>query len=173
MILAVQDASRLAGVIMNDVGPEISPEGLARIRSYTGRLPPVRSWDDATAQAKEIYGVALPGLTEEAWLKMARRAYREDAGGVPRLDIDPGIGKAIREAGTQSGDAWPAFDALRETPLLVLRGAMSDILSADTIAGMLQRKPDLIAVTVKNRGHVPLLDEPECLSAIDTFIGGL
>lgn len=173
MVMATQDARRLRGVIMNDVGPEIAPEGLARIQAYTGRLPAVGNWDEALGQTKEIYGLALPGLTDGEWRKMAWRAYREDANGVPRLDIDPAIGRAVRESGPQTGDAWQAFDALRDTPLLVFRGAMSDILAEKTVERMRERKPDLIAVTVPNRGHVPLLNEPECISAIDNFIGGL
>jgi len=171
MVMAVQDAKRLRGVVMNDVGPEIAPEGLARIQAYTGRLPPVASWDEAIAQTKEVYGVTLPGLTEDEWRRMARRVYREDADGVPRLDIDPAIGRAVRESGPQTGDAWQAFDALHDTPLLVIRGAMSDILAEETVVRMQERKPDLIAVTVPDRGHVPLLNEPESISAIDKFIG--
>jgi len=173
MVMAVQDASRLRAVVLNDVGPEIAPEGLARIRAYTGRLPPVASWDEAIAQTKEVYGLTLPGLTEDGWRRMARRAYREDADGVPRLDVDPAIGRAVREGGPQAGDAWQAFDALRDTPLLVLRGAMSDILAEETVVRMQERKPDLIAVTVPDRGHVPLLNEEESISAIDNFIGNL
>jgi pimeloyl-ACP methyl ester carboxylesterase len=173
MVMAVQDAGRLRGVVMNDVGPEIAPQGLARIRAYAGRLPPVASWDEAIVQAKEVNSLTLPGLTEDEWRKMARRVYREDAGGVPRLDIDPAIGRAVRESDPQTSDAWQAFDALRDTPLLVIRGAMSDILAEETVVRMRERKPDLIAVTVPNRGHVPLLDEPECVSAIDNFIGSL
>jgi pimeloyl-ACP methyl ester carboxylesterase len=79
----------------------------------------------------------------------------------------------VRESGPQTGDAWQAFEALRDTPLLVIRGALSDILAEETVDRMRERKPDLIAVTVPNRGHVPLLDEPECISAIDNFMEGL
>jgi pimeloyl-ACP methyl ester carboxylesterase len=173
MVMAVRDAGRLRGVVMNDVGPEIAPEGLARIQAYAGRLPPVTSWDEAIAQAKEVNGLTLPGLTEDEWRRMAWRVYREDADGVPRLDIDPAIGRAVRASDPRTGDAWQAFDALRDTPLLVIRGAMSDILAEETVVRMQERKPDLIAVTVPNRGHVPLLDEPECVSAIDDFIGSM
>ena len=173
MGMAMQQPTRIRGVIMNDVGPEIAPEGLQRIQKYTGLLPPVGSWEEAIAQTREIYGSWLSGLTDDDWRKMAWRAYREDEAGVPRLDIDPGIGRAIREAGAPGGDLWPAFDALRDIPTLVLRGELSDILSADTLLRMQQRKPDLVSVTVSNRGHVPLLNEPECLTAIDRFIGGL
>lgn len=177
MVMAVQDSTRLAGVVLNDIGPEIAPEGLARISAYTGRLPPVRSWDEAVAQTREVYGEWWPGLTDEDWQTMARRAYREGPDGIPRQDIDPAIGAAVRAAGPQSGDQrgdpWQAFDALRDTPTLVLRGELSDVLSVDTLEKMRQRKPDLVTVTVANRGHVPLLNEPECIASIDPFIGSI
>lgn len=173
MVMAAQAPARLAGVVLNDIGPEIAPAGLARISAYTGRLPPVANWDEAVAQAQAVYGEWWPGLSDEQWLRMARRGYREDEHGVPRLDIDPAIGTAVRAAGPQSGDPWQAFDALREVPTLVLRGERSDILSGDTVAKMRRRKPDLVTVTVRNRGHVPLLDEPEALAAIERFVGDL
>lgn len=173
MVMAMQKPTRIRGVIMNDVGPEVAPEGLERIRKYTGLLPPVGSWEEAVAQTRQIYGTWLPGLTDDEWQKMAWRAYREDKDGVPKLDIDPHIGRAIREAGAPGGELWGAFDALRGIPTLVLRGEFSDILSAETLERMRQRNSELVAVTVSNRGHVPLLNEPECITAIDRFIGGL
>ena len=170
MGMAAREPARLAGVVLNDIGPEIAPAGLARISAYTGRLPPVRSWEEAVAQTREIYGQWWPGLTDRQWLTMARRAYREGEDGIPRLDIDPAIGTALREAGPQRGNPWAAFDALRDMPTLVLRGACSDVLSEETLAKMRQRKPDLVTVTVADRGHVPLLNEPESLDAIDQFV---
>jgi pimeloyl-ACP methyl ester carboxylesterase len=173
MGMAMQDAERLAGVVLNDVGPEIAPEGLARIQAYTGRLTPVSNWDQAIAQSREIYGPWLPGLSDAEWNKMAWRAYRDGNDGVPVQDIDVNIGRAVREIGPQVGDPWQMFDALANIPTLVLRGALSDILSADTLARMHQRKADLLSVEIPDRGHVPLLNEPAALSAIDAFIEGL
>lgn len=170
MALAATDRSRLAAVIMNDVGPEIAPEGLARIQAYTGKLPPVSSWAEAAAQSKTIYGTWLPGLSDADWERMARRSFRAGPDGAPELDMDPNIGRAVREVGPQVGDPWALFDAFGDLPVLVLRGEMSDILSADILARMHERKPDLASVTVPDRGHVPLLDEPVSLAAIDAFV---
>jgi pimeloyl-ACP methyl ester carboxylesterase len=125
------------------------------------------------AQAREIYGQAWPGLGNDEWAKMARRAYRENADGVPVQDIDKNIGRAIREVGAQTGDPWQLFDALRDTPTLLLHGAISDILTQGIIDKMLVRKPDLQVVHVPNRGHVPILNENASVSAIDRFIGEL
>ena len=170
MVMATTQGDRVAGVVMNDIGPEINPAGIERVKEYTGRIPPVSSWDEAAAQSKEIYGEWLPGLSDEDWNKMAWRAYRENEKGVPRLDMDPNIGEAVRKVGAQKGDPWALFDSLREKPVTVLWGVMSDILTQDIIDKMTARKPDLNVVTVPNRGHVPLLNEPECLAAVDAFL---
>ncbi len=170
MVMAATDGARVAGVIINDIGPEINPEGIARVQEYTGRVPPVSSWDEAIEQTRTIYGDWLPGLSDDNWKKMAWRAYREDENGVPRLDIDNNIGEAVRKVGPQKGDPWELFDALSDKPVTLLWGVMSDILTQDIIDKMLTRKPDLNVIAVPNRGHVPLLDEPECLAAIDAFM---
>ena len=170
MVMAATNGDRIAGVIMNDIGPEINPAGIARVQEYTGRVPPVASWDEAVEQAKTIYGDWLPGLSDENWKKMAWRAYREDENGVPRLDIDNNIGEAVRQVGPQKGDPWELFAALGSKPVTLLWGVMSDILTKDIVDKMVARKPDLHVVPVANRGHVPLLDEPECLAAIDAFM---
>ena len=170
MAMAAQHPERIAGVVINDIGPEINPAGLARVQEYTGRLPPVMSWEEAAQQTKEIYGHWLPDLSHAAFDQLARRGYRENDVGVPQLDIDANIGRAVREVGPQKGDPWALFDALRDVPTTLLWGVLSDILTDDIVAKMTARKPDLEVVPVPNRGHVPLLDEPACLAAIDEFL---
>jgi len=170
MVMATQQADRVAGVVMNDVGPEINPAGLARVEEYTGRLPPVTNWTEAAAQTREIYGEWLPELSDDDFMCMARRAYREVESDVPRLDIDANIGRAIREVGAQKGDPWELYAALRDTPVTLLWGVLSDILTEDIIDKMKAAKPDLEVVPVPDRGHVPSLDEAESLSAIDALL---
>ncbi len=170
MAMSAQRPERIAGVVINDIGPEINPAGLARVQEYTGRIPPVKTWEEAARQAKEIYGQWLPGLSDDDWRKMAWRGYRENAEGIPTLDIDSNIGEAVRNVGPQKGDPWELFDTLKNTPVLLLWGLMSDILTEDIVDKMKARKEDLEVVSVPDRGHVPLLDEPECLAAIDSFL---
>lgn len=169
-ILAAEHAGRVAGVILNDIGPEIGAAGLARIKDYIGRAEPVSSWNEAVSQARETYGMAWPGLSDDDWLRLVRRSYRENDAGVPELDMDPMIGEAARSVGTGLDDPWALFDALRDKPALVLHGEQSDILTDDIVARMQAALPSLVHVRVANRGHVPLLDEPECVAAIDTFL---
>ena len=173
MVTALQAPDKLSGVVLNDIGPIVAQAGLDRIKQYTGKLPPVTSWDEAIAQARMVYEDAQPGLSDETWADLARRNYREDENGVPRLDMDPNIGEAVREQGGTIDDPWAIFTGMTPIPTLALRGETSDILDEETFAEMATRKPDLIRVTVPNRGHTPLLDEPACLAAIDGFIEGL
>jgi pimeloyl-ACP methyl ester carboxylesterase len=162
-----------AGVILNDVGPEVAPEGLQRIAQYVGRAAPVGNWAEAAAQSRATYGLALPDLTDEDWLAMAHRAYVE-VDGVPRLDMDPRIGDAVRAAPAGAApDLWPLYAALKPVPTLAIRGELSDVLSVATFDRMNREKPDLRRLTVPRRGHPPLLDEPECVAAIDEFLAEL
>ena len=104
---------------------------------------------------------------------MARRAYREIESDIPRLDMDDMIGEAIRTVGPQSSDPWSYFDALADIPTTVLWGLMSDILTRDIVEKMHARKSDLTVVEIPNRGHVPLLDEPESLAGIHDLLAKL
>jgi pimeloyl-ACP methyl ester carboxylesterase len=163
----------ITGVVLNDIGPEADPVGIARIRTYAGKLPPVAGWDEAVAQARLVFGAAWPGLSDETWARLVRRNYREGATGTPMLECDPQVGEALRSAPATTGDLWSVWTQLGDLPVLALRGARSDLLSASTLARMQREKANLATRTVAERGHFPLLDEPECLAAIDTFLARL
>ena len=173
MVLGTLQPQLVAGIVLNDVGPEIDPQGLERIRGYAGKSPPVRSWDEAIAQVRGIYGTAWPGLSDERWAKLARRSYRANAQGVPEADADPVIGEVLRAPGAPALNLWPMWAALARIPILAIRGARSDVLSTATLARMQREKPDLEVLEVADRGHIPLLDEPECLVAIDDFLAAV
>ena len=173
MMLAATKQDTVAGIVLNDIGPEVDPAGLARIRGYAGQLPAVHTWDEAVAQLQTVHSQAWPGVDQSTWLRLARRSYRENASGHPVLDYDPGIGNALRSAPAQPADLWPLWAALGPVPALAIRGERSDILSPATFERMQREKPDLVRQTVARRGHVPLLDEPDCLPAIDAFLARL
>jgi pimeloyl-ACP methyl ester carboxylesterase len=170
MMLSFSHPARIAGIILNDVGPEIDPVGIERIKQYAGKLPPARTWSEAVAQTRSVYGDAWPGLSQERWEALARRGYRENAAGMVEADADPNIGEALRAAPAAALDLWPLWNALGNVPTLAIRGDRSDILSTATFARMKRENPKLQQLEVANRGHVPLLDEPECLAAIDAFL---
>jgi pimeloyl-ACP methyl ester carboxylesterase len=170
MMLSFSHPARVAGIVLNDVGPEIDPVGIERIKQYAGKLPPARSWSEAAVQTKTVYGDAWPDLAPDRWHALARRGYRENAAGMVEADADPNIGEALRAAPAASLDLWPLWIALRNVPTLAIRGAHSDILSSATFARMKKENPALQQLEVANRGHVPLLEEPECIAALDAFL---
>ena len=174
MIMASQQPRRVRAVILNDAGPEADPAGYTRILASFDQQTGVKDWQEATRQCKQTYEAALPDMPVEFWSEYVRKNHREGEGGQPELDIDPNIGEAIRKgdlsriAGIQV-DPWAAFRAIT-MPCLVLRGELSDILSAEIVERMAVVKPDLKMAVIPNRGHAPLLYEPESLAAIDTFL---
>ena len=170
MVLAATQPRLVARIVLNDVGPELDPPGLERIRGYAGKSAPVRSWEEAVAQVRSIYGPVWPGLSDERWQRIARLSYRENAQGVPEADADPLIAERLRDPKAAAPNLWPLWGVLAKVPILAIRGAQSDLLNAATLARMQCEKPDLEVLEVANRGHPPLLDEPECLAAIDQFL---
>jgi pimeloyl-ACP methyl ester carboxylesterase len=170
MMMGALRPERIAGLILNDVGPDIDPVGLERISGYVGVVTPMSSWDEARETVRRNNEVALPGLSESEWDRMARRMYREVEHARLVPDYDPTIAQAMREGGAAPANMWTLFDALTGIPILVLRGEHSDILHPDTLAEMKRRHPDLESVVVPDRGHVPFLDEPAALTAIERFL---
>ena len=170
MVMSFQDNNRIAGVILNDIGPEINPEGLQRIKNYAGLLPPVKTWEEAGKQTKDIYGPALKGLEDDQWITLAKRAYKEINHNKIILDVDSNINTAIQKLGPQKGDPWHYFKSLEHTETLVLRGELSDILSEEILKKMHNRNPNLKSAIIPDRGHVPLLNEKTCLSEIGEFL---
>ncbi len=170
MLMAALRPGWLAGVVLNDIGPQIDPAGAARIAGYVGRLPLVRTWQEAVEQARLVHGAALTDFTDEDWMRFARCTYRDDGTGHPVIDMDPRIGDAVREATGPTPDLWPAFRALAPVPTLAIRGALSDILSAETPARMREVKPDLETLVLEGRGHAPTLDEPASRAAIRALL---
>jgi len=170
MTMSAMQPRRVAGVVLNDIGPEIDPAGLRRIAGYVGRLPAVSNWSEATAQTKSVYAHALPGLSDEQWLHYARCGYHENDSGIPVTDFDPRIAEVFNRSAKSGSDLWSVFQRLMTVPMLVIRGGMSDILSLETVKRMIRDKANLTHLTIPERGHAPLLDEPECLRAIDEFL---
>lgn len=173
MILAATMPQKILGVVLNDIGPEIDPAGLARIASYVGKTKPIANWDEAVAAVRMIDGKIFPDyLTNEIWLKMARRRFIEQADGSLRPDYDLNISKPFSDS-TEAVNLWPFLDALKGIPALGIRGETSDLLSPEIFAQMKKTLPHMLQVTVPNHGHAPHLDEPEALGAIDTFLQAL
>ncbi|WP_439133498.1 alpha/beta fold hydrolase [Pseudomaricurvus sp.] len=172
MLMANQCPERIAGMVINDVGPEVDPRGIGRIMGYLGKKGPVNNWVDAVEQTREMNAVCYPSYTEEQWLAMTRRLFRENAQGVPVLDYDPMISAPLTEdqKAASPSDPWALFKNLTGLPLLVLRGELSDLLSEACFLRMQSEQPELTAVEVPGVGHAPALDEEAAVSAIRHFL---
>ena len=172
MAVAAMQPQRIAAAILNDVGPALDAGRTRRIQSYVGNDTRFRTWDEAAAAIKANQGSAFPNYNHDDWLAMVRRNCREDNGEI-RFDYDMAIIIPFEAAPTPKIDMWPLFRALGEKPLLVVRGEISDLLSAESLAKMHDAVPDMKSVTVPQTGHAPMLDEPEAEEAIDDFLSAV
>jgi pimeloyl-ACP methyl ester carboxylesterase len=170
MTLAAIAPQRIAAAILNDVGPELNQVGLDRIQGYVGKDARFQSWDAAADAIAAAQGPAFPKYGQEEWLAMARRNCREEGGEI-RFDYDMAIADPFKVAGpTPKVDMWPLFAALAQKPLLVVRGALSELLSPEVAQKMRLAAPGARFVDVPDIGHAPMLDEPEAVAAIDGFL---
>ena len=172
LVMAARALERLAGVVFNDIGPRIDKAGLLRIRSYLGVNPVLAGWSEAV-NAMKATNPGFPGLSDDEWMAFARRVFR-DEDGRPHIDYDPRLTETFPSTDDiETGkvpELWPLLDLMADVPAVVLRGENSDLLSAQTVSEMQAHHRNLAAVTVKDRGHVPFLDEPECVAAIDQWL---
>lgn len=174
MTLAAMRPEAIAAAVLNDVGPEIAPEGLARIRGYVGVAAQTPDWAAAASHARAANAAVFPDYGQEDWDRMARRTFREIEGR-PTLDYDPAIAAPIRAADPDAPapDLWPFFTALvAGRPSLLIRGATSDILSPDIAGRMCATAPAMAYAEVPGVGHAPMLDEPEAIEAIVALLTG-
>lgn len=172
-MMAAMQPQRVLSMILNDIGPEVAAAGLARIKGYVGSTAPVQSWSEAVAQVKAINAPAFPDFSEQQWEEFARGVYTQSNAEELRLAYDPAIAEPMAESESSAvpPDLWPLFDVAAQKRMLVVRGEHSDILSMDCVAEMQRRSPGLVFQSVRNRGHAPMLTEPEALAAIDAFLG--
>jgi pimeloyl-ACP methyl ester carboxylesterase len=171
MAIATLAPQRIAAAILNDVGPELNQIGLDRIQSYVGRDERFRSWGEAADEIAKRLAPAFPNYGREEWLAMARRVCREEDGEI-RFDYDMAIAEPFKTAGPAPAvDVWPFFAALARKPLLMVRGEISELLSAAAAEKMRAAAPDARFVEVPGIGHAPMLNEPEAAAAIDDFLG--
>ena len=171
MLLAGTGQGRIAGALLNDVGPELDPAGLGRIRGYVGKASSWPTWMHAARAVAENNADVYPHWTVTEWLAMAKRIYRLNSSGRIVLDYDMKIAEPFRVPGNEAGpDMWQAFARLKKVPTLIVRGARSDVLAAATAARMAAELDHAELVTVPDVGHTPTLDEPEAVAAIDRLL---
>ncbi|MGH1331298.1 MAG: alpha/beta fold hydrolase [Paracoccaceae bacterium] len=169
MMLGVMARDRLIGVALNDIGPEIETGGLEKIMGYLGMKPAFASRADmAAAMPGAMAGFA--NVPASRWLENVERSTVEIEGGLD-LAYDAHLRDAVLESSAQPvPDLWPVFGALAGLPLALIRGENSDLLSVEAAAKMGARHPGMIFAQVPDRAHIPFLDEPESLTALNEWI---
>jgi len=171
MIMAASRPGVIDSAVINDIGPVIGPKGLKRIQGYVGGAGPFENWDEAAEAVRDISGVAFPNETGQAfWLAFARRVCRELDAGRVAFDYDKAISQPVQSGDVAPPDLWPYFDALAPAPILLVRGALTDLLAEDTVQEMSRRSPSMTRVDVADVGHAPLLTEPAAAEAIAAFL---
>ncbi len=174
LIMAMTAPERIAGAIINDAGTVLEAAGLERIKSYVGQGRTFPTWVHAARAIEQSQGMAFPGYSLPDWIAMAKRLMVVSSNGRIVFDYDMKIAEPFASFDPDAQpDLWPGIDGLAGKPVLVIRGEISDILSAQTVAQMQARHAGLAAVTVANTGHAPTLSEPEATAAIDSFLAAM
>ena len=169
--LTTGNLAAMAGVILNDFGPDVEPPGLARLRANVGRGGNWPTWIHAARDLASRNASVYPEWQLGDWLAFAKRLCRVSASGRIIFDYDPRIAEPFRLPNGDAGsDLWAAFDSLAGVPVLSLRGALSDVLTPATQAAMAARLPRLQVAEVPGVGHAPALGEPAAIAAIDAIL---
>jgi len=171
MLLTAAERSRVQGVLVNDVGPELGEAGMARIRAYVGRSSTWPTWVHAARDLCDVHKLSFPDWRLEEWLVFAKRVAKLSNSGRIVLDYDMRIAEPFRIAAPVAGmDMWAAWRALHGVPTLVVRGETSDILAPETLRRMQEEHPGAETVVVPRTGHAPTLDEPEAQEGISALL---
>jgi pimeloyl-ACP methyl ester carboxylesterase len=162
----------VAAAVLNDVGPEVAKAGIERILSYAGQPATIETWDDAAEYVRRTNEVAFPDHAAVDWQAFARRTFRDD-NGRPALDYDPAIAIPLAKAPIKTRSLVASFlfrRLARRRPTLLVRGALSDLMTAEIAARMKRSAPALRIAAIPGIGHAPMLTEPEAIAAIDEFL---
>lgn len=169
MLIAATRPTAIGAAILNDIGPVIEPDGLARISGYVGRVPLPISWPDAARMMRDLNRRHFPETPDNVWDECARQWYNE-VNGKPAPGYDAKLGNALSVLDGPLPALWPQFEALKRVPLMVVRGENSDILTAATVDEMGRRHPAMATVVVPYQGHAPLLKDAATIEAIRHFL---
>ncbi len=177
MLLGATREARLAGLVLNDVGPEMEAAGLDRVRNQLGRGGNWASWLIAAREVARRQAEIYPGWSLEQWLTHTKHLCRISREGRIVWDYDPEIAAPFQLPNNSGNagalDLWLALEGMGSLPLLSIRGDRSDILSADGQAMMARRLPGLRTAVVANVGHAPTLEEPESIAALEGFLAAI
>jgi pimeloyl-ACP methyl ester carboxylesterase len=171
MMLATAQPSAIAGAILNDIGPVIETPGLLRIKSYVGKLPRPKTFEEGADLLRRLFESQFPKLSADAWMAFARRTFKQRKGGLAPT-YDRRLANGLKDISLERPPPplWEYFDALAHVPVMVIRGSNSDLLSPATVAAMVARRANVESVEVPDQGHAPLLVEDDIVRRIGEFI---
>ncbi|EKS27935.1 alpha/beta fold hydrolase [Afipia felis] len=171
MVIAATRPELLAGIILNDIGPELDITGLMKIKGYLAPRMTPQTWSEAVAGLQRLFGSVFPALTEADWMAWAHRAFRQDADGRLIRTYDLALGHTFDSISpeTPPPPLWELFDQMAKVPLLSIRGELSDLLARDCVAEMKRRRPDMETCDVPLQGHAPLLADATTIERIKAF----
>src|SRR5262249_13470852 len=171
MALAALRPGAIAGAVLNDIGPALEMQGLMRIKGYVGKLPQPSSFADGAEIRRRLFAGQFPRLGDADWLAAARRTWREDNGRLV-LTYDPKLAHVLAAVDPEHPlpPLWPQFDALAQVPLMLIRGANSDLLSGATVEAMRARRDGLTFIEIHDQGHAQLLDSKDTISRNAAFV---
>lgn len=171
MVMNATNPGVFSHVVLNDIGPELSKVGLDRISSYVGQGGPISTWEEAVAYNRSINSVAFPTLSDDQWETFTRQLFSE-RDGAPYLDYDPAISQAVKadDGSAVPPDLWPVYQLLNAQPLMLVRGAISDLLNNEIKDRMMDEVPGLEYLEVPEVGHAPMLIDERVTDAIERFI---
>ncbi len=162
------------GIILNDIGPVIEARGLERILGYIGKLPLPQNFEAGAQLLREVFGAQFPRLSAEQWMRWARRNWVEESGKlVGSYDSNIMLTLAYLEIDKPIPDLWPVFETIKHVPLLVIRGALSELLTQETAERMVREHPDGHLHVVADEGHAPVLEDAPTLEAVTGFLARL
>ncbi|HRJ69140.1 MAG TPA: alpha/beta hydrolase [Beijerinckiaceae bacterium] len=160
------------GAVLNDIGPVIDGKGLARIKSYVGKMPMPRTFREGGEILRQVSGAQFPKADEATWTRYAERTWKDDGKGGLVLQYDSNLLKTLENIDLEQPlpTLWPQFESLEHAPVLTVRGANSDILSQATAEEMTRRHPACALHVVPDEGHAPLLADAPTLRRIAEFL---
>jgi pimeloyl-ACP methyl ester carboxylesterase len=170
MVLAGMPQSPIRRLVINDIGPYLPWAALRRIGDNVRNAP--RTFPDLAAAEAYFREVHAPfgDLSDREWRHLTEHSVEEGPDGRIHMLFDPGIGEAFRPGRVYNVSLWGYWDAIR-CPVLVLRGAWSDLLLADTAAEMSERGPKAEVVEIEGCGHAPALMEDGQIRLVTDWLG--
>lgn len=175
MMMSAMQPGIFKAAIINDIGPDIDPAGLDRIKGYVGGTHSFDDWESAKTALKSQGPEVFPEYSDTDWANFAQRTCTKQADGRVHYSYDPAISQPFKTEQTVAAppDLWPIFETLSLIPLLIIRGSLSDILALKTALKMQSRHPKCFISEIPNIGHAPMLDEPKSVMDINAFLESL